>query len=248
MGEDLHTVMLDLGGHEVPMQVRRSPRARRVAIRIDDKGIDSGEAGDCDGVTLVLPPGATVDQGVQFAQSKAVWIANRLSALPQRVAFTDGAEIPYLGTPHRIHHWTKSDGPARRGVAWIEDGAICVKGAPEHLVRRLTDWLKREARREIETRVLDKTAQPGKAAKRIRVTDTRSRWGSCSSTGTLSFSWRLIFAPAAVLDYVVAHEVGHLAEMNHSARFWATVDQLTGDMEKSRGWLKRHGTRLHRIG
>lgn len=239
MGEDLHTVMLDLGGREIPMRISRSARARRIAVRIDERG---------DGVTLVLPRGGSLDEAIRFARSKAVWIANRLGALPGRVDFADGAEIPVLGTPHRIRHWPRARGPGPRGVAWIEGREIFVKGAPEHLARRLTDWLKREARREIETRVRDKTTRLGRVAKRIRVTDTRSRWGSCSSTGTLSFSWRLILAPEAVLDYVVAHEVAHLAEMNHSPRFWAKVEQLTADMDTSRRWLKRHGTGLHRIG
>ncbi len=225
---------LDLGDREVPMTVRRSLRARRIALRIDEKS---------DGVTLVLPRSVSVQEGVAFAQSKAVWVAARLGALPPKLGFVDGGEFPFRGETRRIRHR-----PGARGVVWTEGGDVCVAGEAGHLARRLTDWLKREARREIEVRVREKATRLGRVAGRIRVADTRSRWGSCSSTGTLSFSWRLILAPENVLDYVVAHEVAHLAEMNHSPRFWRKVAQLTGDVEGPRGWLKRHGTRLHRIG
>ena len=86
----------------------------------------------------------------------------------------------------------------------------------------------------------------GKPHGRIAVRDTRSRWGSCSSKGTLSFSWRLVLAPPFVLDYLVAHEVAHLAHMNHSAAFWALARRLAPRMPEAELWLKVHGPVLHR--
>ena len=94
----------------------------------------------------------------------------------------------------------------------------------------------------------DMAASVDRRVSRVTVRDTRSRWGSCSSQGSLNFSWRLIFAPEWVLDYVVAHEVGHLVHMDHSPRFWAVVDRLVDSKESARKWLHRHGAGLYRYG
>ena len=106
--------------------------------------------------------------------------------------------------------------------------------------------LKREAKKAMEEKALELGAQIGVRPSRITVRDTASRWGSCSSGRSLSFSWRLILAPAFVLDYVVAHEVAHLREMNHSARFWAHVRSLVADIKAPQAWLKSHGRELQR--
>jgi predicted metal-dependent hydrolase len=141
-------------------------------------------------------------------------------------------------------------GEAAGAPAWIDRDSfrptIRVGGRPEHASRRLIDWLKREARRKIEERVLEHATRLGVRPKRITIRDTSSRWGSCSSARSLSFSWRLVMAPPAVLDYVVAHEVAHLRELNHHPRFWRLVDFLVPDVEKSQAWLSEHGALLHR--
>ena len=136
---------------------------------------------------------------------------------------------PISATEHRIRHR-----PAERGAVWRESGEIHVSGRPEHLPRRVEDWLKQEARHEIERRAHEKAAELGKKVRRVTIRDPRSRWGSCSPDGALSFSWRLILAPRFVLDYVVAHEVAHLRELNHSNRFWRITETLTADMAKAR--------------
>jgi predicted metal-dependent hydrolase len=112
----------------------------------------------------------------------------------------------------------------------------------------LVDWLKREARRDLEAAVARHVAALGKQPFALRVGDAKSRWGSCSARRVLTFSWRLILAPPHVLDYLAAHEVAHLAEMNHGARFWALVRQLDPKHEAARTWLKRHGGDLHAVG
>lgn len=124
---------------------------------------------------------------------------------------------------------------------------LCVAGGQEHASRRLIDWLKVEARKDIFYRVHHHAANLNIYPKRIIVRDQATRWGSCSSTGNLSFSWRLIFAPSYVLDYVAAHEVAHLREMNHGPRFWRVVRETMPDMQRARGWLKQHGAELHRF-
>ncbi len=214
--------------------IRRSARARRISLKVDLR----------DGtVTLVLPPRATVAAGERFLAEQRQWVAQRLAALPAAQPLMDGATMPYRGVPHVIRHR-----PGSRGTVWIEQGEIHVAGAIEHLPRRLTDWLKRQARATLEPRVLELSASIGKRVRRVTVREMKTRWGSCSSEGQLSFSWRLILAPDTVADYLVAHEVAHLLHMDHSPRFWAAVDRLTPHRRSGEAWLKRHGATLHRIG
>ncbi len=225
---------IDLEGREVPLILRRNRRARRIILRLDPA---------TDGAVITLPPGAKPEEGLELARRKAIWLVRRLEALPPRVPFADGAEVPLLGVGHLVVH-----SPGRRGVVWAEDGEIHVAGRPEHVARRLGDWLRLEARRQIAPRAGAKAAKLGVRPKRVSLRDTRSRWGSCSSDGVLSFCWRLVMAPESVLDYVVAHEVAHLKFADHGPEFWRTVASLTGDVETARAWLHSHAERLHRYG
>ena len=119
-----------------------------------------------------------------------------------------------------------------------------MRGDPAHLPRRVRDHLTALAKRDFAARARATAARIGKGIARVGVRDPKSRWGSCSSSGALSFSWRLIFAPEAVIDYVVAHEVAHLVEMNHGPRFWRLVATLVPDVDKPRAWLRRHRLEL----
>ena len=157
--------------------------------------------------------------------------------------------LPVLGREHRVRHC-----PAQRGSVWVEQcdpeshPEIRVSGGAAHVSRRVTDWLKRQARAEIGNRARAYASRLDRRVARISIRDTSSRWGSCSSRASLSFSWRLILAPEAVLDYVCAHEAAHLVEMNHSPAFWRHVAALVGDWEPPRRWLKHNGGLLHRYG
>lgn len=226
--------VLPLGDRLVPIVFQQNKRARRIIIRLDH-----GTAG----VVIVLPTRASRDQGRRFALMNKGWIRDRLAMLPPAVRFEHGAVIPFLGVDHRIRHRRQS-----RPAIWREGQEIHVGGDPALLSERLTEWLKREARREIERRARRKAAQIGREIAGITIRDPKSRWGSCSPTGALSFSWRLILAPRPVLDYVVAHEVAHLKELNHGPRFWKLCGTLTRDVEGARAWLHRHGPALHRYG
>ena len=140
-----------------------------------------------------------------------------------------------------------------RGTVWTEvdhngDRIMCVAGEPPHLDRRIGDFLKREARRDLEAASSRFAARLRIDIKRVSIRDQSSRWGSCSNTGVLSFSWRLILAPSYVLNYLAAHEVAHIKELNHSPRFWRLVGQLDPDYERAKAWLDAHGTDLHRYG
>lgn len=225
---------VEAGELTLSVQLRRSDRAQRMSLRVHLSG---------EGVILVLPKGVPLADGLRFARSKSDWIEGRLALLPVRVTFEDGAIVPLFGVPHVIRH--RPD--ARRGV-WVEDGIIHVSGGAEHLSRRLLDWLKREARDAIAPRARLHAATLGKQVNRITLRDPRSRWGSCASGGNLSFSWRLVLAPLSVLDYVVAHEVAHLVEMNHSDNFWRVVARLMEGAGAARSWLRRKGNELHRFG
>jgi predicted metal-dependent hydrolase len=138
--------------------------------------------------------------------------------------------------------------PQSRGGAWLQDGELHVTGAPEFLGRRVTDFLRAEALRRLSGLVVAKTAILGVPARRIAVKDTRSRWGSCASDGSLAFSWRLVMTPEFVQDYVAAHEVAHLKYMNHGKRFWHLVDRLTPYAATAIPWLRAEGFRLLRVG
>lgn len=226
------TVDLDLGGRSVQVAVKRSALARRISLRIDPAR----------GAVLMLPVKARLAEGERFLLAHRVWLAERLARLPGPVALADGATVPLLGVPHPVRHVPG----ARRGV-WVEGGEILVSGLPEHVGRRTADFLKSEAKRLIAPRAQDMAARLGRKTGRITVKDTRSRWGSCSSSGDLAFSWRLVLAPEQILDYVVAHEVAHLVQMNHSPAFWAVVESLVGDHRPARRWLKINGAGLHRF-
>ncbi len=228
----LHT--LHHGGREIALRVRRSARARRISVRVRPNG---------EGAELVLPQRATLAQGLDFARAKVGWISGRLDGMAPRTPFADGALVPYLGIDHRIRHR-----PDQLRLVNRVDGEIKVGGSAEKLAARLTDWLRAEARDALGHASAEKAAALGYLPPPVTVRDTTTRWGSCSAAGRLSFSWRLILAPESVLDYVAAHEVAHLEEPNHGARFWALVDRLTPASEEPRAWLRAHGSGLHRYG
>ncbi len=199
-------------------------------------------------VVLVLPQRASKAEGLRFIEEKHDWLVEQIAELPPRVDFADGAAVPFKGVEHTVRHYGALRGPAGLGPVWREDDTIWVAGDAAHLPRRLTDWLKRQAREEISSRAHAYAQQIERPIRRIRLHDARSRWGSCTHDGVLSFSWRLVLAGEDVIDYVVAHECAHLVEMNHSTRFWAIVSRLRPGYKRPQKWLRLHGLSLHRYG
>lgn len=218
------------GNPPVELTLRRSSRARRISLRVSR----------LDGrVTLTLPQGVRSAAALDFARSKEGWLRAQLQAQPQMTAVAMGAEIPVEGRLRRIIPAT-----GRRVV--LAENELAVPGAADGVAIRLQAWLKTLARDRLAA-ASDRYAQAlGRPYARITLRDTRSRWGSCSSNGGLMYSWRLIMAAPEVLDYVAAHEVAHLAEMNHSPAFWAHVARLYPGYEGPRRWLRDHGSDLHR--
>lgn len=225
---------VEVDGRQVPVSVRHHAGARRLILRIDPK---------TGGVVVTLPKGVPAKAGLALAGEKSAWIAGALGKLARPTPIVAGARVPVLGREHLICH-----DPAGRFGVRREGNAIRVSGREEHIARRVLDWLRREAKREIVPRAETMCGRLGVAFNRVSIRDTRSRWGSCAPNGNLSFSWRLVMAPAAVLDYVVAHEVSHLRHMDHSPAFWETVNSLGVDPEAGRKWLNANGERLMRVG
>lgn len=229
-------------GRVVPLTVRLDRRARRYIVRVDPF---TGE------VAVISPSAHGRSTALSFAREQAGWIAEKLAAVPPARAYADGVTIPFHGIDHIIRHRSQ-----QRGVVSVHTPdplgeklpALCVSGALHHLPRRLEDWLKRESRREIGARLTIHADRLGFSPPAFGLRDPRSRWGSCTSQGNMSFSWRLILAPEFVLDYVVAHETAHLKQMNHGKSFWRLLEKLTPDVQRAENWLKRNGALLHRVG
>lgn len=218
--------------------LRRNAQARRYTLRVQAA---------TRAIVLTMPPRGTLRDAKAFVQRNGGWIAARLKHLPQAIPFAHGTQVPVRGAMHRIAHR-----PGSRGTVWVEvrDGErfLCVAGDAAHVARRVRDFLKREARRDLEAASRRYATALGVAVRRVTVRDQTSRWGSCSSTGMLSYSWRLILSPPHVLDYLAAHEVAHLVEMNHSRAFWRIVMRICPDMRVAKDWLDTHGNGLHRYG
>ena len=226
------------GGETFRVALKRLSSSQRFTLRVRAATRD---------VLLTMPSRSSVRAAREFAERHAAWIGARLARLPQPVAFVDQAVTPLRGVDHTIVHR-----PDERGVVWIEMGPlgplICVAGERPFIARRVTDFLKREARRDLAAAVARHAKRLGVAPRRIALRDTASRWGSCSSTGGLNFSWRLILAPPEVLDYLAAHEVAHIVHMNHSPMFWKVTRRLFPETERAEAWLRANGADLHRFG
>lgn len=233
----VHERIHKVSGRELPLRVVENARATRLTLRIDANGR---------GLRVTVPPGIAAREVENFLDRHQGWLEARLAKLPDQPRVRPGIKLPLRGRPHLIVHE-----PGKRGTVEVRENdgepIIVVFGDEKHLPRRICDFLKREAKREIEALVAKHTAEVGRKAKAIRFKDTSSRWGSCTSDGTLSFSWRIMMAPAPVIDYLVAHEVAHLKEMNHGPKFWALCNHLCPRTNEMRQWLKRNGAALQAI-
>ncbi len=230
---------LVIDGRSLPVTFRRRRDARRVILRLDREK---------DGIVLTLPPGMSTHTALEFAAKQAGWIWTRLAKAPERVPFEPGNLVPLRGVDHAIVHELSPRGLVRVSLEHDETPALVVPGDPRFVARRLTDYLKAQARADVLARSHVHAAAMDARFVKVTVKDTQSRWGSCSTDGNLNYSWRLIFAPPFVLDYVCVHEVAHLTEMNHGPRFWSLVDRHCERHEEARRWLRRESARLQRYG
>ncbi|WP_348645574.1 SprT family zinc-dependent metalloprotease [Loktanella sp. F6476L] len=227
---------MDMGHHTLhgnpPIEValRRSSTAKRLSLRVSR----------LDGrVTLTIPKRARVPEAVAFLEERESWLRGHLSQVRELHVVEAGGTVPFAGRLIPV-----VAGRSRR--AMLTEDALHVPNE-QTAGQKAQALLKAQARNVLASASDRYAAQIGKTYARLSLRDTRSRWGSCSSKGTLMYSWRLIMAPPEVLDYVAAHEVAHLAEMNHSPAFWAVVERLYGDHMPARRWLRENGDQLHRV-
>ena len=228
--EESRTV--SIGGREVPLAIRAHPRARRLILRLAPEG----------GLRLTVPPRVARREVDAFLARHEGWAAERLARLPDAPVVEVGATLPIGGVPHRIAH-----SGSLRGLPRLESGelpALVVSGPEDRAAARVRDYLKGRAKSALEPLVAEYAGRIDQPVKRITLRDTRSRWGSCSHDGSLSFSWRLAMAPDFVVDALAAHEVAHRCHMDHGPRFWALARELCPATDDARAWLKREGAGL----
>ncbi len=224
---------VQIGGEAVAITVRVSARAKSYRLSLPHGGAP----------LLTVPKFGRWGEAKAFLERHTDWLAERLETSVKPVAFVRGAIVPLRGVNHRIVPTGRVRGVVEVGEHEGEM-ALLVPGDAEHRARRLTDWLKTEAARDLEKRCAVHAERLDVTVKSISMRSQATRWGSCSSTGKLNFNWRLILAPPFVLDYVAAHEVAHLLEMNHSQDFWDVVTHTLPSMERGREWLRVHGREL----
>ncbi|WP_297323135.1 SprT family zinc-dependent metalloprotease [uncultured Bartonella sp.] len=232
---------LELSDRLLPLTIVKSERAKRLTLRIEAGG---------KAVRVTVPPSTSQNQTMNFVERYRGWIEKRISHLPppqDTPMLRVGVFIPILGHPYEIVH-----GKGRGTVEIVPDddkkgGKIVVYGESEHIPRRLSDALKKQAALVIAPLIVKHSAIVGRKPASVRYKDTKSRWGSCSADGHLSFSWRIVMAPFGVINYLVAHETAHLAEMNHGTAFWSLCEKLCPNAKQYQAWLKRNGQALHAI-
>jgi predicted metal-dependent hydrolase len=231
-GQIPQTTSIELDGEPTEILVRENARAKRYKITLDSRH----------GIVLTVPKSGNWRDAEKFLHAQRNWLAARQHHIAERKLIANGEIIPLRGMETKIVGTGKV-----RGTPELEPGTptiLHMPGAKEHIGRRTVDWLKSEAKTELTLRSHIHAQNLGVTYKTISMRDQSTRWGSCSSKGALNYNWRLIMAPSFVLDYVAAHEVAHLIEMNHSDRFWATVERTLPDMQRGRAWLKAHGRTL----
>ena len=216
-----------LVGGDIPVLLRRSARARRMTLRVARAG---GE------VVLTLPSRASVSDGRAFAESRAAWLRETRAGMPALRRVEHGVLLPVEGLPRRL---VPHDG---RRVELTDEALLLPRARPAGVLAEA--WLRHLAQARLVAACDRHAAALGRGFRALALRDTRSRWGSCTHDGRLMFSWRLAMAPAAVLDYVAAHEVAHLRHMDHSAAFWDTTARLLPDYAVHREWLRGHGHEL----
>jgi predicted metal-dependent hydrolase len=219
-------------------RIKRSDRALHARILVD-----------ADGVQVVVPRHFPLRKVEPFVQEKRPWIERTLRRMresesefpPARVQA--GGEIPYLGERLALNVRTE----ARRSRAHVarRGSELRVALPPDVGLRKaLEAWYRRQARTEVAVRLDAAVARAGRSYTTLQIRGQRTRWASCSTSGAMSFNWRLLLAPAEILDYVVEHEVTHLDIQDHSARFWRLLGSRSPGWREHEAWLRRHGHAL----
>lgn len=231
----LEPARLVAGRLDIDVIFRRHAQARRLVLRLNSEG---------NAAVVTVPKGVSRAQALDFVTRSTGWLAARIAKHQDRIVLAAGSSVPLRGELYEIRHVQM-----RRGTVTVDhrDKFVQVAGDLPHVSRRLGDWLKALAKDDLTLASRRYAEAMGVTFRRVSVRDQRSRWGSCSAAGGLSYSWRLILSPPEVLDYVAAHEVAHLRHMNHGPQYWRLVLRHCPHAATARKWLKAHGPSLHRI-
>ena len=228
------SVSLQVGPRQIPLQLVRNPRARRYVLRLRRDG----------SARVTIPRGGSVAAAQAFAQRHAAWLERQLQRLDtqptESTPWHIGLEILFRGEPVRL----EAGGGDRSGTIRFADQSVAVSDPVEKLRPAIERHLRGLAERELPPRVFELAALHQLTIRRVTVRNQKSRWGSCSRRGTISLNWRLVQAPAFVCDYIILHELMHLRQMNHSARYWREVESVCPDYRTAELWLKRHSALL----
>ena len=228
--------VMEVEGQKIKLSFKRNSRCKRMIMRI---------AKDGSGLLMTLPKRTAQAEALRFAQGARGWIVKNMSNRVPALAFGHGVVIPFRGETYNI----VCPGGGR-GLVQLDQltKTIIVPGDLAHVNRRLTDWLKQQAVKDLTLASEFYANAMAVEYSALSVRDQSSRWGSCSAGRALSYSWRLVLAPRYVLDYVAAHEVAHIQEMNHGPRFWRLVLTHCKQAKQARTWLKHEARDLHRYG
>lgn len=224
-----------VGDDTLAVIFRRHAQARRLVLRLNTQGT---------AVLVTVPKGVSRASALEFTERSRAWIEQHVQRRGGSIFLAPGNILPLRGEEFEIRRLA-----SRRGTVVLDPltRVIHVPGDPEHVPRRLLDWLKAAARADLTAASQRYAQKMGVSFRRVTIRDQRSRWGSCSAAGDLSYSWRLILAPRYVLDYVAAHEVAHLKHLDHSPRFWRLVLTHCPEAARAKDWLKSHGHDVHRV-
>lgn len=217
--------------------VKRSKRAKRIALRLDP--VERV-------MNLVVPHKMPLHKAYYFAQEHEAWVRENLARVSNRIIFTDGVEIPLFGENVKIS--VDRSKLYRKTTISRGEYELYVSTPLEDPSDKIKAFLKKHAREGLAEMASEKAGIIHRTITAVNVRDTKSRWGSCAQDGSLSFSWRLIFAPYDAIDYVVAHEVAHLRHMNHSASFWELCESLSDNYTEGKEWMRKNGSSLMMYG
>jgi hypothetical protein len=235
IAEQVHCVTLD-DGRQLRLAIKRMKIAKQIRLRF---------ARDGQSLSMTVPKNCSDKAALDFAHSSKVWIENQLQRRPASIGFAIDAQIPIFGVPTSL----KLAKPRTKML--LERGEIQVFHVPSteiNFQEKSKTALKKLALLAATDHLDSFNDRLTRKPLSIKITDTKSRWGSCSHSGVISLCWRLVLARPDVFKYVIAHELAHLQEMNHSPAFWAEVARLMPDYKTHRAWLKKNGALLHAIG
>ena len=226
---------LIIEGKTVPLIVRENSKARRFTLRLRPEGGGN--------IVLTLPLFYSKKQVLGFIEQSRPWLEKQMARTIPKLTYAQGMVLPILGKSFELRHK-----PSKSYRSWWGEDHLLIHAPPEKFGAAVQRSLHQVAKQFLTERSTLYANQVEKSLKRITLRDTRSRWGSCSANGNISYSWRLIFAPEKVADYVCAHEVAHMIEMNHSPQFWEIVEDFCPDYKSLRHWLRQNGKSLFQYG